>query len=402
MNVSRARRLALLLLFGCAGFFGLTLVGCQNGQVQKKAAKTPEVFVTPAVSRETTDFEDFTGRLEAVQKVEIKSRVTGYLNDIIFKDGAQVEENELLFEIDPRTFEAKLEQAKAALLQSQARFKKLEADLNRASGLLASRSISKEEFDKISGEFNEAEAAVQAAKAGVKSEQLYVDFTKVKAPIAGLLSRTMLDEGNLVEADKTILTSIVSQDPMYAYFDVDERTLLRVRRLIQEGKIRSARDTKVVVRMALADESEFTREGEINFVDNQVDPDTGTLRIRAKFDNPKGFMAPGMFVRIRVQIGLPHPSILVPEQAVGVDQGQKYVYVVNESNEVEYRKVTTGALLKGGLRVVEDGIAADEKVITSGLQRIQPKSKVIAKLESRTPASTAKERPSAVIEAPKK
>lgn len=389
-NMAAAPRLYWVL--GSVTLAALTAAssGCQRNGSKGPPPKTPEVIVSAAFAKKIIDHEDFTGRLEAFKKVDIQSRVTGYLEKIHFKEGGFVKAGDILFEIDPRPYKADLDRAAAAVLQAKARLKRLEYDLARAQALWVSRSISKEDYDKVVGEQAEAVAGVQVAEAGVKVAKLFFDYTKVTSPISGLVSRTHLDEGNLVKADQSVLTTVVTQDPIYAYFDVDERTLLRVRRLIQEGKVISARESEVPVHMALADESEFKHEGTVDFVDNQVDAETGTLRLRGKFANPKGFLAPGMFVRIRVNVGLEHEAVLAAEQGVGVDQGQKFVYVVNDANEVEYRKVKTGALLKGGLRVIEEGLNPGERVIVSGLQRVQPKAKVVPKMQP-VPLVEAKE-----------
>ncbi len=248
-------------------------------------------------------------------------------------------------------------------------------------------------------DYDQAKIAVEVAKARVKSSEaavetakLNLDFCSILAPIDGRISNQKIDPANMVQADQTALTTIVTMDPIYAYFDEDERTMLRVRRLIRIGKVKSIREAKIPVLLGLADEEGFPHEGLVNFVDNRVDLMTGTLRLRGLFPNPKRLLSPGMFVRIRVPIGTPHSSLLISEQALGSDQGQKFVYVVNNRNEVTYRRVEVGAL-QDGLRVIEKGLAAGERVVVSGLQRIRPGIKIVPKMAGELPAPAAPSTP---------
>jgi RND family efflux transporter MFP subunit len=367
-----------LWAFGLGGVFLLGLAGCNHGADGGAAvpkAKPVEVEVSPAVVRDVTDYEDFTGRVEAMASIEVRARVTGYLDKALFKEGFDVKEGETLFEIDPRWFKAELDRAEANVAQAEARVKRLTTEFTRSANLLARGAIPPEEYEKVAGDRAEAVAAVKVAEASRATAELNLGYTKVKAPISGLAGRRMIDPGNLVKADDTKLASIVSLDPIYATFDVDERTLLRIRRLIRDGKVKSAREAEVPVLLALADETGFPHAGTINFVDNQVDPATGTLRVRGIFPNPKRLLSPGLFVRVRLPIGAPHEAVVVPEKALGSDQGQKFVYVVDDKDEVAYRKIKVGPLNKG-YRVVEDGVTAGERVIVSGLQRVRPKAKV--------------------------
>jgi RND family efflux transporter MFP subunit len=379
---------------GLLAAVGLTALGCNHAPQQAATVKPAEVFVTQPVTKEVTEFEDFTGRTEAVDSIEIRARVTGYLDKVHFKEGAEVKQGDLLFEIDPRPYQAELDRAEANVVQAQAHLTRLDSDFERAKGLIKNQAIGKEEFDRISGDRAEAAAALGVAQASRALAKLNLDYTKITAPITGRISRRYIDPGNLVKADDTVLTSVVSQDPIYAYFDVDERTVLRLRRLIQEGKIRSARETEVPVLLGLADEEGFSRHGTINFADNRVDPNTGTLRVRAIFPNAERILSAGLFVRIRLPVGTPHPALLIPEQALGTDQGQKFLYVVTPANEVEYRKVKIGPM-SDGLRVIEDGLKAGERVIVNGLQRVRPGvTKVEAKPAPLTaPSTTAKKTP---------
>jgi RND family efflux transporter MFP subunit len=348
--------------------------GCQRAQSSDAPSgpKALPVKVGAPLSSSVTDFEEFPGKIDAIKTVEIRARVTGYLDKVLFTEGAEVKEGDPLFIIDPRTYRADFDRATANLREAKVHLTRLEADYKRAQTLLPSRAIAQEDFDKIEGDRNEAAAAVSVAEATLATARLNLDFTTVHAPISGRISRQLIDPGNLVRADETPLTMLVSQDPIYCYFDVDERTTLRVRRLIETGRVKSARDTSVKVLLQLADEEgdTFPHEGVVNFIDNRLVAETGTLRFRARFDNSKRLLSPGMFARVRIPVGDPHPSILVSERAFGSNQGQKFLYVVNGKGEVEYRHVTVGAL-RDGLRVVESGLKLKEKVIMSGLQLVK-------------------------------
>lgn len=347
------------------------LPGCQKGPVVKSEPRIPEVFVDTPKVQEVTEYEDFSGRTEAIRFVEIKARVTGYLQTTFFKDGADVQQGAQLFQIDPRVYQAELDRAIAAVAQANAHFERLDTEHQRTLRLLKQKAVSQEESDRIQYERLEAQSAVAAARASEQLARLNLDFTKITAPFSGRISRRQVDPGNLIQADLTTLTNLVALDPLYVYFDVDERTVLRVRRLIAQGKVRSARETEVPVRIGLADEEEFSLSGTIDFVDNRVDPNTGTLRIRAVVPNPKRFLSPGLFVRIRLPIGSAHPATLVPEEALGSDQGQRFLYVVGADDKVESRRVQVG-LLQGGMREIQNGLAPTERFVVRGLQRVRP------------------------------
>lgn len=346
----------------------LLLSGCTKQQVQTPSVKPPDVIVARPIIRTVTDYEDFTGRTEAYRSIEVRALVSGYLNKVNFVEGAEVKKGDVLFEIDPRLFEAQLQRAKAVLNQAKAHLRRLDQDLTRATSLLPRNAISREEYDKIAGDRSEAAAAVSVAEASLEAAKLNLAYTKVIAPISGRISRRLLDPGNLIKADETILTSIVTDNPIYAYFDIDERTLLRLRRMVRQTQSIFVRKQDVPVMLGLSDEEGFPHVGKIDFSDNRLDPMTGTLRVRGIFDNPQQLLSPGLFVRIRLPIGLPHEALLIAEQALGTDQGQKFVYVVNEQNEVEYRRVQVGSAFDG-MRVIVEGLSKDERIIISGLQR---------------------------------
>ena len=358
------------------------LAGCTKPPPALAPTKPPEVVVDRPVVRDVTDYEDFTGRTEAVASVEVRARVTGYLEAIHFQDGTDVAKDAPLFQIDPKPYQAELDRAEATVKQAEAHLARVQKDYDRVLSLSKSGAISPEELDRTAGDRSEADAAVGVAKAARTLARQNLDYTKIVAPFAGRISRRYVDAGNLVKADETVLTTIVALDTVYANFDVDDRTLLRVRRLIRDGKVASARSRKTLVRVGLPDEEEHSLDGVVDFIDNKVDPGSGTLRIRAEVQNPaqngNRLLSPGMFVRVRLPIGDPRRSVLVPEEALGTDQGQKFVYVVNAADEVVYRPVKPGSQC-GPLRVIDTGLTGDERVIVSGLQRVRPGAKVAPK-----------------------
>ena len=364
-------------------FLCLAVCGCGGPSPKPSAPSSQEVEVGLPVTQQIVDYEDFTGRTEAMKSIDVRARVTGYLEKVNFREGFEVKDGETLFVIDPRTYQADCDRAVANLAQAKAHMVRVEADYRRARTLIQSAAIAQADYDQALGDRDEASAMVGVAQAALNTSRLNLSFTNVTSPISGRISRQNIDPGNMVVADTTVLTTVVSQDPIYAYFDVDERATLRFRRLLQAGKVKSAREGKATVLLGLADEGEtYPHEGVINFVDNRLDPSTGTLRLRGVFDNHTGFLAPGMFVRVRVPIGQPHPAILATERAIGSDQGQKFLYVVNDKNQVVYREVQIGAY-QTGLRVIESGLASGERFIVNGLQRVKPGDVVRPKLIER-------------------
>jgi RND family efflux transporter MFP subunit len=374
-NIRMAPALSLVLAIGMAGCARAPAGG---------PAETTQAAVSNPVELYVTDYADFTGRTAAVDSVELRARVWGYLDKVNFQEGALVKKGDVLFEIEPRTYQAALEQAEGNVSQLQARLTRLEADVTRSERLFAKGAMSREEYDRTIGDRGEAAGSLAAYRAAVDRARLDLEYTKVVAPISGRISRYNVTVGNLVQAGDqgggTLLTTIVSVDPMYAYFDVDEHTVLRVRQLVREGKADSPREGGVVpVSLGLANESGFPHQGTINFVDNQVNPKIGTMRLRGVFPNEEQVLAPGFFGRVRVPIGRKHKALLVSERALDTNQGQKIVYVVNEKNEVESRPVRLGAL-HDGLREITDGLKPGELVIVNGLQQIRPGAAVEPKL----------------------
>ncbi|MFO0863910.1 MAG: efflux RND transporter periplasmic adaptor subunit [Gemmataceae bacterium] len=357
----------------CLGVI-VALGGCNKNVVPPPKGGPPEVVVDKPIIREVGDYEDFNGRTEAIDSVIVRARVSGYLDKILFKNGDDISQGAALAEIDPRLFAASLEQGKASVAQAKAHADRLEKDYRRAQELAARNAISREELEKVQGDRAEATAAVAKAEAEEKLASIQLNYTKIIAPLSGRLGHRLVDPGNLVKADDTPLVTIVSLDPLYAEFDVDERTLLRLRRLIKEGKMTSARSSDVDVRIGLSDEEGFSRTGVIRFADNRVNPATGTLKVRAVMPNPDLLLSPGLFVRVRIQVGQPKKSLLVPEESLGSDQGQKFVYVMNDKQEAIYKRVKVGPQADA-YRVIEEGIGPDDLVVVSGTQRIRPGSK---------------------------
>jgi RND family efflux transporter MFP subunit len=370
------------ILFPLVASLAIGLSGCARPPLNVSAEPTV-VTVSVPVERDVTNYADFTGRTAAVDSVELRARVWGYLDKVNFKEGATVQKGDLLFVIDPLTYAAALDQAEGNLASMQARLVRLDADLARAQRMFKTNAISREDLDKVAGDRGEAAASRAALQAAVERAKLDLRYTKVTAPISGRVSRYIVTVGNLVQAGDqgggTLLTTIVSVDPMYAYFDVDEHTALRVRQLAREGKADSPRDGNYPVSLGLANEDGHPHQGAINFVDNQVNPKTGTIRVRGVFPNKEQVLLPGLFVRVRTPIGRPHTALLVSDRAFDTDQGQKIVYVVNDKNEVVSRPVQLGAL-HDGLREVTDGLKPGEQVIVNGLQQVRPGLTVETKL----------------------
>ncbi len=354
----------MLLLFA-------TIAGCQQAASQQGPPPAPEVVVTRPIVKMVTDYEDFPGRLEASQMIAIRARVTGYLDKAPFKEGAEVKKDDLLFEIDDRPYVADLGRVKANMVQAKAKASRMQADYDRALKLWNDRSIAKEELDKVSGDLKEAKANIDVVEGNVKRAELDVTFTKIKALIDGRVGRQIIDPGNLVKADDTVLTTLVADKTLFAYFDLDERTANRVKRLNAEGKMLWDQKHPLPVFMELADEKNFPRKGYVDFADNRIDADTGTWRLRGVFDNPKRVLSPGSFVRIRLPIGAEYEALMVPEQTLQTDQDQRFAYVVDADNKVVYRQVKVGRM-HDGMRVVEGGIQKGEAVIITGIQRVRP------------------------------
>jgi multidrug efflux system membrane fusion protein len=359
-----------------------TICGCRQKAAPVTEAGPAAIPVSRPIERVVTDYVDFTGRTNAVQSVDVRARVSGYLVQMPFKEGAEVKEGNLLFEVDPRPYQAQYDQAVGQVNLYKAQLELAKANYARDQDVAKTPgAVSIQQLDQDKAAVDEADAAVKAFQASLEVYNLNLSFTKVTSPIDGQVSRFFLTLGNLVVQDQTLLTTVVSLDPMYVYCDVDEGTILRIRRAINEGAIKPYQDGKIPVLMALQGETGYPHQGTVNFVNNQVNPNTGSISFRGVFANPKPengvrLFSPGMFVRVRLPIGQPHPAILVIDRAIGSDQGLKFVYVVNAENMVEQRRITTGALQSDGLRVVTQGLKPDEWVVIGGLQQVKPKMKI--------------------------
>jgi RND family efflux transporter MFP subunit len=349
--------------------------GCNHSPPAAPTATVPEVEVCLPAYREVTDREEFTGQTEAVKTIDIRARVTGYLKEVHFRHGAEVAKGDLLFEIDPPYYEAEADRAAGVVAEAEARAQRLTLDHERAKKLHPTGVMTKEQYDLISGDMAQALATLRASRASLKIAEVNLGYCQMRAPISGRMSRPYIDPGNLVKADDTVLTRIVSLDPIWVYFDLDERTMLRLRRLVHQGSMGTAVTAKLPVLMSLADEQNYSREGVLDFEDNRLDPSTGTLRVRAVFDNRDRLLSAGLFVRVRLPIGEPHKALLVPEQALGTDQGQKFLYVLTTDDEIAYRPVQVGKV-HDRQRVINQGLSQDERVVVTGLQRVRPGIKV--------------------------
>lgn len=356
--------------------------------------KTPEVYFATPTRDNLLDYEDCTGRTEAFKTVDVRARVTGYLEKWNFSPGKQVKKGDVLFEIDPRSYQAELARAEATVVQAEAHLARLNADHQRAVNLFTSRAMGREDLDKIVGDRAEAVAAVGIAKASRDLAKLNLDYTHVTAALDGIVSRAMVDPGNMVKADDTILTTIVTQDPIYAYFDIDERNALRLSRQLTQGEMKYP-----PVQMGLADEEpRFPHQGTIDFVDNRLDTNTGTWHMRCSFPNPDGLLKAGLFVRIRFLYGELQKVILIPEEAITADQDRKYVYVINDKDQIEHRQVKIGKM-RNGLRAISEGLKGDERIVVKGVQRVRPGATVIAKPV--TPPAVASAKPTTPASDPK-
>ncbi len=356
----------------------IVMEGCSKRIPILVAPPPPEVTVSNPVLREITDYYEFPGQTAAIGEVEVRARVTGYIVKVNFEDGQEVKKGDLLFEIDPRPYQAALDRAQGELTRLHAVLDKAKADLARSDRLRPSGAISEDEYEQHVAQLAIAKASIQTAEAAVRDAELNLEFTKIVSPIDGRVSRARITEGNLVQpgtGESMILTTVVTIDPIYVYFNIDERVLLKYVDLKwqsgEDAHPSRIRDQKIPVEIGLAKEAGFPHSGILDFIDNKVDSKTGTIRARGNFDNSKQYLTPGLFVRVRIPFGKPHQALLVSERAIGTDQRQKYLLTVNKENVVEYRPVNVGSL-QNGLRVIETGIQPDDRVIINGLQRARP------------------------------
>ena len=358
----------------------LTLAGCGPSQPpQAAAAAAPPVTVAQPIKRTITDWDEFTGRFEAVEEVQVKARVGGFVTNVEFKDGDMVHAGDLLYLIDARPFEAVAAQADGQLADARAKAELAKRDLDRGLNLVQTSAVSEQVVDQRRQALQAAHAAETVAEGALRAAQLNVEFTHVLAPISGRVSRHLVSIGNLVSGSdngaSTLLTTIVSLDPIYIYFDVDEATYLKNHKLWAEGKRPSSRDTPNPVQVALTGETKPSHEGKMDFVDNRLDVSTATLRSRAVIPNKDLSILPGQFGRVRLIGSSPYEALLIPDTAVATDQSRKIVFVVKDDNTVEAKTVVLGPIDEG-LRVIHEGLQAEDKVIIDGIQRARVGAKV--------------------------
>jgi RND family efflux transporter MFP subunit len=361
----------------------LVVIGLGCRRMMKLPPPPPaSVTVAKPIVREVLEWDEFPGHLEATRKVEVRARVSGYLTSVNFQEGSIVNKGDLLFEIDPRPFQAELDRAQGEVARAKARLALTETEYKRTQSIVPSGAASQLELDEKQANLDEAKANVSVMQAAVKTAQYNVEWTQIRAEITGRISKFNITPGNLVtggESNATLLTTITSLDPIYCYVDADERSVMKYAKLAREGKRISARDSKIPAKLALLSDTVFDHVGLIDFVNNEIDPQTGTLAARGVFANPKGAMTPGMFARLRVPGAAPYKAMLVAEEAIQTDQGGKYLLVVDAQNTVHIRPVVLGTSF-GPLRAIESGLTGDEHIIVNGMMKVRPEAKVNPKV----------------------
>lgn len=353
----------------------LTACGSAESEQQPAAMPAPQVSVATVVNERLTEWDEFTGRIQAPQTVELRPRVSGYVDIVAFKEGSIVNAGDTLFLIDNRQFKAEVKGLKADLLYAQSQLDLAQREHKRAIELSAKQAISAELLDNRMASVQQAKAKVKSVGAALDLAKLNLGYTRVEAPITGRVSNALITQGNYVTAGQSILTSIVSTQKVYAYFDADEQTYLKYSKLAQQGERPNSRDACSPVVMALANDSEFTYSGELDFLDNRVNATTGTIRGRAVFDNQDGSLIPGLFTRLKLVGSASYNGILIDDKAIGTDLNNKFVLVLDEHNTLQYRAVELGEKLHG-LRIIKSGLSAGEKIVVNGLQRVRPGAEV--------------------------
>ncbi|WP_288475961.1 efflux RND transporter periplasmic adaptor subunit [uncultured Pantoea sp.] len=352
--------------------FGMILLiaqlsGCDRGVAQNAPPPPPEVSAAPVLVKPVSQWDNFNGRVEAVQSVQLRPRVSGYIDSVNYREGDEVRKGQVLFTIDDRSYRAALEQAKAELARARSQASLARSESGRSEKLIGTQAISREAWEQRRAAASQAQAEVLAAEAAVDMAQLNLDFTRVTAPIDGRASRAMITAGNLVTAgdSASVLTTLVSQQQMYVYFDVDENTFLHYQAMARQGQQRQA----LPVEIALAGDQGFPHQGRVDFLDNQLTASTGTIRMRALLDNPQRQFTPGLFARVRLPGSAQFEAILIDDKAVLTDQDRRYVYVVDGEGKAQRRDIQPGAMVEG-LRIVKSGLQAGDRVIVAGLQKV--------------------------------
>ncbi len=362
------RSAAPLLALSVAVASGLLLGGCGTQAAEQQAGGPPpaQVGVANAVERNVRQWDDYTGRVAAVESVELRPRVSGYIDRVAFEEGQEVRKGDLLFVIDPRPYQAQLAQAQAQLERARSDAKLAQKQGARAQALIDAKAISREDFESRIAASHSSDAGVRAAEAAVASARLSLQFTEVRAPISGRAGRALVTVGNLAQADGTLLTTLMSLDPVHVYFESDEQAYLRYNQLARDG----ARDAdRNPVRVGLANEKGYPHEGYVDFIDNQVDPNTGTIRARAVLANPDRVFTPGLFARVQLEGSAEFKAVLIDDKAVLTDQDRKYVYVVGADHTAQRRDVTLGREIDG-LRVVSAGLTGKDRIVVDGVQKV--------------------------------
>lgn len=376
-----------------------TLVASCGEQQKAGGPPPPAVTVAQPVKQTVSDYDEYVGRFAAINSVEVRARVSGYLDSVDFKDGQMVKQGDLLFTVDKRPFQNALDQARATLNQARSNLAYAESDFTRGQQLVRDKTITEQTFEQRAQLLRNAQASVAGAEAAVKQAELDLEFTELRAPVDGRIGDRRVSPGNLVTGgtagNTTLLATIVSTDPIYFGFTFDEASYLRYERLAKQGQEDVAsRNTGVPVTLKLIDEKDYDHKGRMDFVDNVIDTSTGTIRGRAVVPNPNGVFTPGMFARVRVPASSPYQALLVPDVAIGTEQVRKYVLVIDQSNTAQQKYVTLGQLV-GGLRVIKEGIAANDRVVVNGMARVRPGQKVapqeqqpVKPVAGNTPAKT--------------
>ena len=366
-------KLVSVALTAVASINLLATIGC-SGSTSAQSATPPEVGVAQVLQKRVKDWDEFTGRLQAVETVEIRPRVSGYIDQVAFTEGKVVKRGDLLFIIDPRPYKADYDRAAADLKRYKTSLELAQIEQKRVLRLKETGAVSQEEVDERSSTVAQQEANVAGAEAALESAQLNMSFTRVTSPIDGRVSRAEVTRGNLVTGGSnggTFLTSVVSIDPIYLYFEGDEATYLRYIQMARAGERPSSRDAPNPVRVGLANEEGFPHEGTMNFVDNQVNAQTGTIRARAVLPNKDGLYIPGLFARVQLLGSSEYTAILIDDRAVNTDQSQKYVLLLAPGNKIDYRRVKLGRVIDG-LRIVREGLKPGEVIVVNGAQRVHP------------------------------
>lgn len=381
MDTAKKKRRPLPVFL--AGLVAAALVLCAGCKEEKafQAPPAPTVIVQTPEVRDITRWAEYTGNTQAYEYVEIRARVEGFLEEMYFTPSTRVQEGDPLFLIEPEPYEAKLDQAKATLATNRANLNLAETTLMRKENALKDQAISEMEVLEARADRDKAAVSIMSGQAGVREARISLGYTKITSPIEGKVSRNLVDVGNLVgSTEKTLLTTVVDDDPIYVYFSISEKDLLLFMKMNKENKDKPSEEEPNLIQMGLAHDDGYPHSGKIDYIDNQVDPGTGTITIRGRFENPEGEILAGLFARVRIPVDTVKGALLVPEAALGSDQRGRYLLVVNAAGEVEYRSVTLGPL-EGDMRTVLTGIEAKDRVIVKGIQRVRPGLKATAQTE---------------------